>query len=1107
MYKPQFYSKFRHFAGILVVLIMSCWNLDARQQTVNITIDMQNATIEQVTKAIESQSRYLFINNGADLSTIISVNASDRPVTDVLRDMFSGTGISFKIDGTYVILSREHASAEPQGQAVTVTGTVQDAAGLPVPGAAVMVSGTTNGVITDLDGKFSIMVDSPAESRQLEITLLGYETALVTVGRRSNIVVTLKEAMTVLDDVVVTALGIKREEKALSYNVQQVDADIVTSIKDANFVNSLTGKIAGLQINQSASGAGGSTRVIMRGIKSISGNNNALYVIDGIPMPSLRSSQVEGYYETPDGGDFEGISNLNPEDFESMSVLTGATAAALYGSQGANGVILITTKKGQEGKVRVNYSNNTTFSSPFVTPQFQNTYGTDATSPSMSWGSKLETPSSYDPLDFFQTGYNTTNSISVSGGNSRNQTYVSASSMNSRGIIPNNVYNRYNFSMRNTAELVEDKLTLDISASYMRQYKRNPTIQGLYHNPLVAVYLFPRGDDISKYQIYERYDATAQYMRQFWPLEFINGVENPYWEVNRELFENTAHRYTLNGTLRWQITDWMSVTGRARLDNMVMNYTRKIYASSNTLFASEYGNYQDNKIIHNNFYGDVLLTIDKKFFHDDLSLLFNLGASLQDDKNNASGFEGHLANIPNKFSLNNIDMTHSQTKPYTDRYHDQTQAIYSTLQLGYKGMLYLDVTARNEWASQLAFTEHLNIFYPSVGLSAVISSMTDLSKAGISFLKVRGSYAEVGNAPERFITSVNTPIQTGGIISSDTYAPATFLTPERTKSFEAGFNVKFLEDMVWLDATYYNTNTYNQLFEYDESPSSGYKKGHINAGRVNNWGIEAALGFKNTWKDFFWSTSFTFSMNRNKIKEFIPEGARSVSGKLIDSNELNMDYGGYRMQVKEGGSMGDFYVLGLKTDDHGRIYVDPNTNTVSLDANTWIYGGNTEAKARIGWNNQFSWKGVSLSFLIDARIGGQGVSATQALMDRWGASQASADARDAGGVWISEDQFITDVKSFYANNGDGVSMLAHYVYNLTNVRLRELTIGYDLPRSWFKDKLGVTLSLVGRNLWMIYNKAPFDPELTASTGTYYQGLDYFMQPSTRELGFSVKLQF
>ena len=441
--------------------------------------------------------------------------------------------------------------------------------------------------------------------------------------------------------------------------------------------------------------------------------------------------------------------------------------------------------------------------------------------------------------------------------------------------------------------------------------------------------------------------------------------------------------------------------------------------------------------------------------------------------------------------------------------HDQIQAVYATMQLGWRGMLYVDVSVRNDWASMLAFTPKQNIFYPSVGLSAVISSMADLSKAGISFLKVRGSYAEVGNAPERYITGPNYTL-TNGVVSTATIAPAKHLEAERTKSFEAGLDVKFLGNKISATATYYYTNTYNQLFLYDAPPSSGYKQKYINAGKVNNWGIEASAGYKNTWRDFSWATTLNFSMNRNKIKELVPEGTRDPdTGSLVDIKEVNKDYGGYRVKLVEGGSIGDFYVKGLLTDDKGHIYVDPNSNTVLLDPDpeAYIFAGNTEARFRWGWNNQFSYKGVSLGVLIDARIGGRGVSATQALMDRFGVSQDSADARENGGVWISDDQQVPDAKTFYANSGDGMAMLSHYVYSMTNVRLRELTLGYDLPSKWFRNKVNMSVSFVGRNLFMFYNKAPFDPEVTASTSTYYQGVDFFMQPSVRTLGFSVKLQF
>ena len=550
--------------GLLCFLLLTVLmpSLNARPQTdTRITLNLDNVTLTKAMNEIKQQSRFLFINKGVDASRTVSIHVDKEVIDNVCKTLFTPVSVSYIIEGDNIIITN---AKKPESESpVTISGVIKDASGQPVPGAGVIERGTSNGTVTDMDGRYSLKVSGKGAT--VDVNCLGYQPISFTVGNGTVYNASLNEDAISLEGTVVTALGIRKEEKSLSYNVQKVEGDIINTVKEANFVSSLQGKVAGLQINQSSSGAGGSTRVVMRGLKSITRSNNALYVIDGIPMPDLRSSQSSGIYETPDGGDFEGISNLNPEDIESMSVLSGASAAALYGAQGANGVILITTKKGQEGKLRVNFSNNTTFSSPFVTPEFQNVYGTSATEPAMSWGNKLETPTSYNPLDFFQTGFNTSNSIAVSQGNERSQTYVSAATLNSRGIIPNNTYNRYNFTIRNTTELVKDKLILDVSASYMRQYKRNPTIQGLYHNPLVATYLFPRGDDITKYQIFERYDANAGYMKQFWPLEFIDGVENPYWETKRELFENTAHRYTISGTLKWNITDWMFITGRARL--------------------------------------------------------------------------------------------------------------------------------------------------------------------------------------------------------------------------------------------------------------------------------------------------------------------------------------------------------------------------------------------------------------------------------------------------------------------------------------------------------------------------------------------------------------
>ena len=705
---------------LIPIFVLGCFGAHAAAQTQQsvsrVSLDVRDAAIVNVFQTVQQQTGCSFVYNTSDIDTDrkVTVSAQDEPLTALLDKLFAGSDIAYTLRDKHIVLSKKTKNSPPHNAQGGVSGTVKDAQGMPLIGATVLIQGTTTGVAVDLDGNF--MLPQAKVGDTLEISLIGYAKQTLPVTGSAPLQVVMLEDNEVLDAVVVTALGIKRAEKSLTYNVQEVAGDIVTSVKDANFMNSLSGKVAGLQINASASGAGGSTRVVMRGVKSINGENNALYVIDGIPLPSLRSSQTSGTYETPDGGDFEGIANFNPDDIESMSILSGATASALYGAQGANGVILITTKKGKEGRVRVNYSNSTTFSHPFVMPKFQNTYGTSEIEPMMSWGSKLATPTSYDPADFFQTGFNETNSVGLSAGTERNQTYASASAVNSRGIVPNNVYNRYNFSIRNTTMLIKDRLTLDVGATYMKQYTRNQTIQGQYRNPLVGIYLFPRGNDIRKYEIYERPGSDSRYMEQFWDLEFLKGVENPWWITNRELNENRQHRYSFNATMKLDITDWMSLTGRIRTDNATINYTRKLSASTNTLFASKYGSYLNRTMTHNNLYGDVLLSIDKSFFDNAFSLQFNLGASIMDDKNQLTGYEGYLAGIPNKFTYNNIISDNSQSFPTQENYHDQIQAVYATMQLGWRGMLYVDVSVRNDWASMLAFTPKQNIFYPSVGL-------------------------------------------------------------------------------------------------------------------------------------------------------------------------------------------------------------------------------------------------------------------------------------------------------------------------------------------------------------------------------------------------------
>ena len=512
--------------------------------------------------------------------------------------------------------------------------------GQPLIGVTVMEKGTTNGGITDFDGNFSLEVSDKAV---LQFSYVGYKTIEMSVVGKTVLNLTMKEDTEVLDEVVVTALGIKRSEKALSYNVQQVSADDVTTNKDVNFVNSLNGKVAGVNINASSSGVGGVSKVVMRGTKSIMQSSNALYVIDGVPIFSGRSNK--GGTEFDSQGATEPIADINPEDIESMSVLTGAAAAALYGSDAANGAIVITTKKGKEGKLSITVNSNTEFSSPFVMPRFQTRYGTGSegvysSTGSRSWGPHLTEANyyGYNPADdYFQTGIIGSESISLSTGTEKNQTYASAAAVNSKGIIPNNKYNRYNFTVRNTTSFLNDKMKLDIGASYILQNDQNMTNQGVYNNPLVGAYLFPRGNDWSDIEMYERYDPARKIYTQYWPIgDEAMTMQNPYWINYRNLRNNKKDRYMLNAGLSYQILDWLNVSGRVRLDNSNNDYTEKFYASTNLQLTeqSSRGLYGITRTQEKQLYADVLVNVNKNF-GTDWSLQANLGASISDMRSDA----------------------------------------------------------------------------------------------------------------------------------------------------------------------------------------------------------------------------------------------------------------------------------------------------------------------------------------------------------------------------------------------------------------------------------------------------------------------------------------
>ena len=1083
----------------LVVLQLSAENSYA--QRMRIAISMSNVSVEQVLNKIEETSDYVFLYNDETIqkSRIVSVRSKSGKITDILDDIFKGTDISYTVIDKQIILSKSN-KVNQTAKAIQIKGTVKDALGEPLIGVSVLVKGTSNGTVTDLDGRFSLNV---SVGDILEFSYVGYAAQSVTVKNATPLDIVLSEDAQALDEVVVTALGIKREAKALTYNVQEIKAAGITKVKDANFVNSLSGKIAGVTINQSSSGTGGSSRVVMRGTKSLFGENNALYVLDGIPMQGLRTKQSDNFYESVEVADGDGISNINPEDIESMSVLTGASAAALYGNRGANGVILITTKKGAIGKPRISYSNSTSFSRPFVTPEFQNTYGRKE-GEFKSWGDKLEKPSTYNPLDFFQTGFNTMNSIAVSTGTETNQTHISFGAVNSEGIIDNNKYNRYNFTFRNSWDIVKNVLSMDMGLFYIKQNNQNSNGRGMYYNPLVPIYLFPPSDDINKYAVYERYDADRNFKTQYWPYGNQGlGMQNPYWIINRNMFNTDRDRYIISLSMKWNITNWLNIIGRARIDNAYTDFERKLYASTDGLFAKSQGNYMNQEDKNTSTYLDFLVNVDKKF-GENYHLLVNLGGSFYDEKYKSDTFEGNLVGVPNFFHPSNIPSTESNYNK--SELHTQTQSIYGKAEIGYRNFLYADVTGRIDWFSTLVGTSKEYVCYPSAGLSVILSEILPLPEKIISFWKIRGSYAQVGNPPSAYLPYATVALENGNATSAN-FTPASHLKPEMTKAFEFGMDLRLFQNKLNIAATYYNSNTYNQLFKYELPPSTGYAFAYENAGKVNNWGIELSVGFNQDLGPVQWNSNLIYSMNRNEIKELLPEYVTDrTTGMTVKSpTEFSVATAdSYRMILKKGGSMSDIYATKLKQDLHGNILI--TNGGVSAEENTFIKVGSAAPKYNLGFRNSFSWKGLELDFLIDARVGGEVISATQALMDQFGVSQQTADARDNKGVVVNKGKL--DAEQYYGTVASGkTGLLAHYVYSATNVRLREMSLSYMLPSKWFGEKLNISLSLTGHNLLMFYNKAPFDPELTANTGTYYQGFDYFMPPSLRSFGFGVKVNF
>ena len=993
----------------------------------------------------------------------------------------------------------------------TVRGRVVDVSGEPLIGATIREKGGTRGTVTDIEGNFILSVP---DSAVLQVSFVGYESIEVSVGGRKTLEIQLRENTVMLDNVIITALGLEKKEASLAYSIQKVKGEELTRMKEVNMITALAGKAAGVQINKNSSGIGGSAKVSLRGIRSASGDNQPLYVIDGVPMLNIGTEQAYSAIGgtanagNRDGGD--GISNLNPEDVESISILKGAPAAALYGSQAANGVILITTKKGNTaGQRNIYFSTGLTFDKAFSLPKMQNCYGVSDVVD--SWGEKAYLPTSNELNDFFRTGLTSITSVSVNYGNEKIQTYFSYANTTGRGIVDKNQLTKHNINLRETAVMFNQRLKLDGNVNVMRQIVKNkPVSGGFYMNPLVGLYRFPRGEDLSYYKDnYEIYDPERKLGIQNWHTFTEDFEQNPYWIQNRIQSKETRMRSIISLSANLRINSWLTVQARGSVDYISDKMRQKFYASTAPALCGANGRYIEMDYQETLIYGDVMAMGKRKW--EDFTLDVAIGGSINDKNVNSTRYDSKNASLKyaTVFNLANIVMNGSASIDQKIDSRRQLQSVFGTAQVGYQDKVFLDLTARNDWASTLAYTSHekSGFFYPSAGLSFLIDKWIQLPE-WISFAKLRGTYSKVGNDIPQFITNSVSHITAGGELQANDAAPFKEMEPEMTHSVEVGTEWRFFQSRLGFNLTYYRTNTHNQFFKLPALAGDMYAYRYVNAGDIQNRGWELTVDATPVLTpDFTWKTSLNFSSNRNKIKELHEELKELVYGPSSFSSS-------YAMKLVKGGSIGDIYGKAFVRDAEGNIVYQTEGDHKGLPAvegegNT-IKVGNANPRFIMGWNHTFSYKGFSLYFLLDWRYGGKILSQTQAEMDLYGVSQVTALARDRGYVTL-EGQQIDNVKGFYKNIvGGRAGVTEYYMYDATNLRLREVSLNYTFPKKWMqKTKVlkDLQLAFVARNLCFLYKKAPFDPDLVLSTGNDNQGIEVFGMPTTRSLGFTVKCEF
>lgn len=1001
----------------------------------------------------------------------------------------------------------------------SIRGTVTSSDGEPVIGANVIELGTTNGTVTDLDGNYILKVGANAV---IEFTYTGYVSQKVTVGAQTMVNVVLLEGVA-LSEIVVTALGISREKKSLTYAAQTIQGGQLTQVRDANFANTLNGKVAGLVVTNAASGVGGATRVNLRGNRSIQSSNNALFVIDGVPVDNSTPGQVGNDFGGYNGSD--GVANINPDDIESISVLKGAAASVLYGSRAANGVILITTKKGGSGAISVDANSGVQFDAPLTLPYLQNEYGQGnggafGARASGSWGPKMNnqaltdwtgksqnlTPQPNNVADFFQIGSAFNNAVGIKAGTDKVQSYFSFTNNQASGVIPGNTLDRNTVNLRISTNLSK-KFSTDAKITYVNQMLNNKLRSGEESSEVMNLYKTPRSIRIEDMQNYESESGAPNY----WTSSSI--YMNPYWTINRTSADEERTRTTGLVSATYQINEEMKVLARVSLDQYTDRGENTFY-NNTLLFAQAGGSFQKyfRQVQERNA---ELLLIGNKKINNNFKLSYTFGLA---DLARKSDFTQTSANgllVPNKFDLG-FARTLSVGTGFVER---DLQSVFGTVQVSLKDYLYLDVTARNDWSSTLPAPH--SYFYPSLGLTTVLSDMVELPSF-VSFAKFRGSYTRVGNDAAPYLLTQTYSFSQGGIggfINRDGTQAIGNLKPELTTSVEFGFDGRFFDNRMGLDVTFYRTNSVNQLLSLPLAPASGFSNQYINAGDIQNSGVELTLtGSPIKKDDFVWDLTLNYARNVNTIVSLHPD---------IKQTFLSSGYGRTAgVLVKEGGAYGDLYADGWAKAPDGQFIMDASGKPVLTATQEFL--GNFNPKFTLGLNNAFSFGKISVNVLVDARIGGVMTSGSDANLAFDGNAAYTTAYREGGWVLpgvVKKGESYTpnttpiNAETFWTTVSNGrYSWGQLFTYDATNVRIREAAVGYDFTvnKSFVKK---AKLSIVARNLFFLTKgkaiidvpgvptrKMWFDPDVNLGAGNY-QGIEYGSLPSARSIGLNLNLSF